>query len=96
MDATDDPELLRAVREMGARLHEGVAALDGVREVRGRGLMVGVGLEDGLDSTEIAGRLLEAGLVVNAPEPATLRLLPPLVVGKAEIDEAVGRLAGAL
>ena len=47
LDIVDDPALLRAVRERGGRLREGLAALDGVREVRGRGLMIGVGLEDG-------------------------------------------------
>ena len=47
LEIVDDPALLRSVRELGAQLREGLLALDGVREVRGRGLMVGVGLEDG-------------------------------------------------
>ena len=47
LEIVDDPALLRGVRELGAQLREGLLALDGVREVRGRGLMLGVGLEDG-------------------------------------------------
>ena len=47
LDIVDDPALLRRVRELGAELREGLEALDGVRETRGRGLMVGVGLEAG-------------------------------------------------
>ena len=40
--------------------------------------------------------LLEQRLVVNATGPATVRLLPPLTVGAAEVDEALARLAAAL
>ena len=50
LDIVDDPALLRGVRELGARLRDGLLALDGVAEVRGRGLMIGVGLEDGIDA----------------------------------------------
>jgi len=40
--------------------------------------------------------LLEQRLVVNATGPSTVRLLPPLVVSDAEIDDALGRLAELL
>ena len=46
LEIVDDPELLRRVRELGATLRERLEASTG-REVRGRGLMIGVGLEDG-------------------------------------------------
>ena len=42
IDVIDDPELLRRTRELGARFMRGLAELDPVAEVRGRGLMVGV------------------------------------------------------
>jgi predicted acetylornithine/succinylornithine family transaminase len=89
LEIVDDPALLRSVRERGQQLREGLARLDGVREVRGRGLMIGVGLEEGLDSGAITADLLERGLVVNAPERASLRLLPPLVVEPEQIERAV-------
>jgi len=57
--------------------------------VRGRGLMVGAGLADGLDPAGIASRALDAGLVLNVPAPATLRFLPPLVISEAEVDKAL-------
>ena len=47
LDVIDDPELLRGVRELGGRLADGLRAIDGIEEVRGRGLMVGVGLAAG-------------------------------------------------
>jgi acetylornithine/N-succinyldiaminopimelate aminotransferase len=92
----DDAALLRRVRELGTRLAGGLESLDGVEEVRGRGLMVGAGLVEGLDAAEIASRALDAGLVINVPAPRTLRFLPPLVIGEAEIDEALEILSRCL
>jgi acetylornithine/succinyldiaminopimelate/putrescine aminotransferase len=96
LDVVDDPALLRAVRERGGRLREGLEALEGVREVRGRGLMLGVGLEEGLDSAAITADLLERGAVVNAPEPRTLRLLPPLTIEDVQVDLAVALIGESL
>jgi acetylornithine/N-succinyldiaminopimelate aminotransferase len=95
-DVIDDPDLLRSVRDQGGRLSRELEALAGVREVRGRGLMVGIGLADGADAGEIRDALLADGLVVNAPDPGTIRLLPPLTVAEAEVDEGLAKLAGAL
>ena len=96
LDIVDEPALLRRVRELGAQLRDGLLEIDGIGEVRGRGLMTGVGLEAGLDAHRVAALALEGGLVVNVPEPGSLRLLPPLVIGEAEIDEALAALAGAI
>jgi acetylornithine/N-succinyldiaminopimelate aminotransferase len=96
LDVIDDPALLRRVRELGAVLGESLSALDGVREVRGRGLMLGLGLEDGIDAAAVGAELLRRGLVVNVPRPDTIRLLPPLVVERGQIETAVGLLAESL
>jgi predicted acetylornithine/succinylornithine family transaminase len=96
LDLVDDPDLLRGVRERGAQLRAGLAALDGVAEVRGRGLMVGVGLAGGIDAAAVGATLLERGLVVNVPRPDTLRLLPPLIVDSAQVERAVGLIGEAL
>ena len=91
----DDPALLANVGERGAQLQAGLrAALEGhprVREVRGRGLLVGV------HCTEPVGPLVEAArarglLVIPAGEGDVLRMVPPLVVSEAEVAEAVGTL----
>lgn len=58
--------------------------------------MIGVGLEAGIDAAGIAAVLLRDGLVVNAPRPDTLRLLPPFVLTVEQADLAVGKLASAL
>jgi predicted acetylornithine/succinylornithine family transaminase len=96
LDLVDDPALLRRVRELGEELRRGLLALDGVREVRGRGLMLGVGLEDGIDAAAVAADLLDRGLVVNVPEPGTLRLLPPLVIDSPQAEHAVALIGESL
>jgi predicted acetylornithine/succinylornithine family transaminase len=96
LDVVDDPVLLRQVRELGAYLREKLDALDGVHETRGRGLMVGVGLEEGIDAATVGADLLGRGLVVNAPRPDTLRLLPPLVIDSDHVDLAVGLIGESL
>lgn len=96
LDLVDDPALLRGVRESGAALVDALSALDGVAEVRGRGLMLGVGLATGVDAAELGAELLRRGLIVNVPAPGTLRLLPPLTVDSAQIERAVALIADSL
>ena len=96
LEVIDDAGLLSAVAELGRRLSRGLATLDGVTEVRGRGLMVGLSLEAGRDAVEIAARALTAGLVLNAPGERMLRLLPPLTISEVQIDQGLELLARAL
>jgi predicted acetylornithine/succinylornithine family transaminase len=96
LDLVDDPALLRRVRELGATLRDGLLGVDGVEEVRGRGLMLGAGLAAGVDAAAVGADLLERGLIVNVPEPGTLRLLPPLTVDSAQIERAVALIADSL
>jgi acetylornithine/N-succinyldiaminopimelate aminotransferase len=94
-DVLDDPQLLAGVRACGERLRGRLEALDGVGEVRGRGLMVAFDVAG--DAPGLVRRaLLEQRLVVNATGPQTVRLLPPLIVTEAEVDDAVDRLAALL
>ncbi|MBJ7331090.1 MAG: aspartate aminotransferase family protein [Solirubrobacteraceae bacterium] len=96
LDVVEDEALHARVRELGERLREGLKELPNVTTVRQRGLMVGFDLE-GLQAPDVVRRaLVEQRLVANATGPATVRLLPPLIVGEAEIDSAVERLAAVL
>jgi acetylornithine/N-succinyldiaminopimelate aminotransferase len=95
LDVLLDEDLLARVRELGERLRERVATLPHVVEIRGRGLMVAFDVD--VDAPEIVRRaLLEQHLVVNATGPVTVRLLPPLVIGEREVDDAVERLRAVL
>jgi acetylornithine/succinyldiaminopimelate/putrescine aminotransferase len=87
-DVLDDSELLRRVRDLGGRLCEGLEQIDGIAEVRGRGLMVAARLEQA-GAREVAVQLLGEGLIVNPIGEDILRFLPPLVIGEAEVDEAL-------
>jgi predicted acetylornithine/succinylornithine family transaminase len=95
LELTDRAELLESVNELGARLAEGLAGLEHVLAVRGRGLMLACELD--ISAPEVVRRALaEQRLVLNATGPGTLRLLPPLTIGRAEVEEGLERLAGAL
>jgi len=93
LDLVDDPAMLRRIRSLGSSMGAALAELDGVTEVRGRGMMIGVGLADGINAAEVNSALLEKGLVANAPRPDSLRLLPPFVLQDEQADLAV-RLIG--
>ena len=96
LDVVEDGELLARVRALGARLAEGLAALPGVVDVRGRGLMLACDFADGGAPELVRRALLQQRLVVNATGPATLRLLPPLTISDADADEALRRLRALL
>lgn len=96
LDLVDDPAMLRRVRSLGASLMNRLAQLDGVVEARGRGLMIGLRLEDGIDSGDVNATLLDRGLVANAPRPDSLRLLPPFVLTDDQAAHAVSLIAETL
>ncbi len=96
LEVIDEPALLRRVRELGARLADGLAGIDGIAEVRGRGLMVGVTLAQGGEAEAVAARALAAGLLINVPGPGMLRFLPPLIVDEGQIGQATGIVARSL
>lgn len=80
----------------GAKLVTALLELDGVVGVRGHGLMLGVELADGIDARVAYADLLEAGLIVNAVNPTTIRLIPPLNISDTEVAEAVAMIGSAL
>jgi len=81
------------------RIRETIASwnLPCITEVRGIGLLLGIGIdpekisvpEGKLPAAFVCGKLLEAGLLVPPAGPETIRLLPPLNVTDAEVDEAL-------
>jgi acetylornithine/N-succinyldiaminopimelate aminotransferase len=95
LEVTDDSLLLTCVRELGSRLAAGLETLPHVIAVRGRGLMLACELD--VPAPAVVRRaLLSERLIVNATGPTTIRLLPPLIVSEAEVDEALRRLGAAL
>ncbi|HBR89831.1 MAG TPA: acetylornithine transaminase, partial [Microbacterium sp.] len=62
---------------------------------RGRGLLIGVALKHPVAGAVVAAAQ-EHGLIVNAANPSTVRVAPPLNIGDVEIDDFIGLFARAL
>ncbi|MFZ0995021.1 MAG: acetylornithine transaminase [Candidatus Dormiibacterota bacterium] len=92
-------ELPARAAASGARLRSRLLALRRsglpVAEVRGRGLLLGIGLDQPL-AQETARAALEEGLLVNPIGASTIRLAPPLVIGEEEEDLALTGIERAL
>ena len=77
------------VIEKGTELTAKLRTIDGVVDVRGRGLLLAAELSPELDAKKVALQLLDKGLVVNGVTSHALRLAPPFTVSSEEIDEAI-------
>ena len=62
---------------------------------RGMGLMIGIEVKDGYDKGTIVSKLIENGLLVLTAGPG-MRLLPPLVITKEEMDQGLAIMKKAL
>ena len=81
---------LEEIKAKGAYLREGIEslALPCFDRTRGLGLMIGIEVKDGFTNKDIANRLIENGLLVLTAGPG-MRLLPPLVITKEEMDQGL-------
>ena len=88
---------LEEVKEKGAYLRESIEALNlpCFGKTRGMGLMIGIEVKEGYDKGQIANKLIDAGLLVLTAGPG-MRLLPPLVITKEEMDKGVAIMKKAL
>ena len=91
---TMTPEFLEQVKAKGQYLRDGIAALNSpcVSGVRGMGLMIGVGVQ-GMTHRELKDKLMAAGLLTLTAGKDTLRLLPPLVISREEMDKGLAIMA---
>jgi acetylornithine aminotransferase len=93
--AIEAEDLMANARIQEARIRSGLtqalAGLSGVREIRGRGLMLGIELDR--PCGEIVGQALQAGLVLNVTANRVIRLLPPLIFKDEHSDQLVAILA---
>ncbi|MDQ0895749.1 acetylornithine/succinyldiaminopimelate/putrescine aminotransferase [Agromyces ramosus] len=89
--------LVQNAARRGAEIREHVLGLGSplVGEVRGLGLLIGVGLTEPVAGAVVAQAMRE-GLIVNAANDSSIRIAPPLTIGDAEIDEFAARFERAL
>jgi acetylornithine aminotransferase len=85
--------LLANVKTVGEHLRTQLSAIPGVSEVRGEGLLLGIGLDAPVSAT-INAAALEAGFIINPPTPTTIRLAPALNLSLDEADTFVSWLSG--
>ncbi len=77
------------------RLSEEIGSLPFVKGIGGMGLMVGIYI-DGFKPRDIAEKILDRGAIVGTSGEDTIRLLPPLIINKGEIDEGVKIISSVL
>ncbi len=94
IDTVANKDFLSAVNKKGEHLENRLRAVDGVKNVRRMGLMVGIELENA-DAHQIAAKCVENGLLIITAKDL-LRMLPPLVITVDELDEAVDILEKTL
>jgi len=94
-----EEELAATSAEMGERLLRQLRALDSplIRDVRGRGLFVGIEIDPALGSArEICESLMSRGLLSKETHETVVRLAPPLIITREQIDWAVEQIATVL
>ncbi len=97
LDILRSEQLDRRAAELGTRMLDGLrqelASVPGVKDIRGKGLMLAVELDR--PCKELMRLALDAGLLINVTSERVVRLLPPLIISDAEADEIV-RMVGWL
>ena len=91
-------EMQKQMNEASAYLHQQLAVLKNkfaiINEIRGTGFMIGVDLTT--DSTPIVDEMLARGVLVNSTAKTVVRILPPLIAQKKEIDTLIQIFAEVL
>ena len=77
-------------KRLRAGFADGLQGVEKVREIRGRGLMIGIELT--VPCAELVAQALEAHLLINVTAGNVVRLLPPLILTDAEADQIVSTL----
>ena len=80
--------LMTSAKSLEKRLKIKLGAVRGVSEVRGRGLLIGIEL-NGDYAKDLAVLLSDRGILVNAPNSDTIRIAPPMIVTKIQIDKFI-------
>ncbi|MGZ3114509.1 acetylornithine transaminase [Streptomyces sp. H62] len=97
LDTIADEGLLDNVKRQSEKIRGGVEALGHslIGHVRGAGLLLGIVLTEPL-AAQVQQAAQDAGILVNAPAPDVVRLMPPLNVGDDVVDAFLGALPGIL
>jgi acetylornithine/N-succinyldiaminopimelate aminotransferase len=92
LDILADENILENARTVGAMMASELASIG---KVRGMGLMIGVGLDKPI-AKDVVKKALEHGLILNAPNERTLRIVPPLTLTESEAMAGMDILKAAI
>jgi acetylornithine aminotransferase len=95
LHAIESQHVLDNVRTVGAHVREALAAVDGITEVRGEGLLIGFDLDADVAPAAVTAAL-DAGFIINSPGPRTIRLAPPLILTTGQADRFLAALPAIL
>ena len=91
-----DEDMLSSVKEKGEYLKAELLKIPGVLEVRGMGLMLGVGISPEIAAGQKVTELLHQGLLCLTAGHNTIRLLPPLTISREEMDKGLAIMKAVL
>lgn len=89
--AIDEENLVENAKEMGIYFKEKLLELNCFEEIRGTGLMIGAEISSG--AKDVVNKMLEKGFLMGSVADKTLRILPPLIVTKIDIDKFISALS---
>jgi predicted acetylornithine/succinylornithine family transaminase len=93
LDTLDSQDLPARAARLGERARRRLEDIAGaspcVREVRGRGLMIGIELTDDVDGQAMVSHMREHGVLANCTAGSVIRLLPPLTISEADLDRVI-------
>jgi acetylornithine aminotransferase len=84
----ESKQLLKKVKKQGRVLIQELAMIEGVQQVRGAGLLIGIELGSAT-AQEITQKLLDRGVLVNAANATTIRIAPALIVSDAQLKKFI-------
>lgn len=95
MDTVNSAEFLNGVNERGEYIRTALSGISAVKGISGKGLMLGIELTDNLFARDVANAALEQGLLVLTAKEK-IRLLPPLNIDYAELEQGLAILTKVL
>jgi len=98
IETIEDEQLAEQAAEKGRyfmdRMRKAADGWDAIKEVRGKGLMIGVELT--FEGAPVVAAMRERGVISNCASDVVMRMVPPLIISKEELDEVIDVLTASI
>jgi acetylornithine aminotransferase len=88
LDVIESKKLMQSAKVLERKIKKSLSTVQGVSEVRGRGLLLGIEFTTPT-AKEIASAMLDSGVIVNAANERTIRIAPPLIVTMSQVEKFI-------